>query len=125
MGELLRGLHRIVSGVRLLQAVIYHLGPGILDRYTLECACLIAALCLGPATIDLLRGRRFDALLWVGVAGLLSAAFWLEMTNRGNNIGYCALAAVTIALLLLLRSLRQMFFSGAKAEKTPAPGRSA
>jgi hypothetical protein len=125
MGELLRVLHPIISRIRHLQAVIYHLGPGLLNRYTIECAWLIAALCLGAAAIDMLRGRRFDALLWLCMAALLSTAFWLEITNRASNIGYYALAAVTIALLLLLRSLRQLFLSGAKVEEYPAPGRSA
>ena len=125
MEALLNALHPIISRVRHLQAVIYHLGPGILNRYTIECAWLIAVLCLGAAGIDLLRGRRFDALLWACMAGLLSTAFWLQIRNPASNSGYYALAAVTIALLLLLRSLRQLFLSGTKVEEYPAPGRSA
>jgi hypothetical protein len=125
MESLLHMLHPAIALVRRLQAAIFHLGPGILTRYTIECAWLIAALCLGAAGIDLLRGRRFDALLWACMAGLLSTAFWLQIRNPASNSGYFALAAVTVALLLLLRSLRQMFLSGAKAEESPAPGRSA
>jgi len=125
METLLNALHPIISRVRHLQAVIYHLGPGILNRYTIESAWLIAALCLGAAVVDLLRGRSFDALLWVCMGGLLSTAFWLEITNRASNSGYYALAAVTIALLLLLRSLRQLFVKGARVEDSPASGRPA
>jgi hypothetical protein len=125
MEELLGALHPIISRIRHLQAVIYHLGPGILNRYTIECAWLICLLCLGAAGIDVLRGRRFDALLWVCMAGLLSTAFWLQIRNPASNSGYFALAAVTIGLLLLLRSLRQLFLNGAKVEESPAPGQSA
>jgi len=114
MEELLKALHPIISRIRHLQALISHLGPGILNRYTVECAWLIAALCLGAAGIDLLRGRRLDSLLWVGMAGLLSTAFWLQIANGSANSEYCALAAAAIGLLLLLRSLQQLLLSRAK-----------
>jgi hypothetical protein len=98
-----------------LQRDIYRLGPGILTRYTVECAWLICLLCLGAGGIDLLRRRRFDALLWLCMAGLLATAFWLQIKVPAPDSGYFALAAVAIGLLLLLRSLRQRFMGSAKS----------
>jgi hypothetical protein len=109
MHTLLEILHPLTASIRLLERTIYHVGPGALARHTMVCAWLVSLLCLCGGGYDLARGRRFDALLWVGMAGILFTAFWLESTLSGGRSVYFAMAAVAIAVWLLGRALFLQF----------------
>jgi hypothetical protein len=115
MHLLLRIVHHLLVAIHDFQAGIYqglyHYGPGVLSRHTMPCAWLICLLCLFAAGYDLIGKRRFDALLWAGMAGLLFTALSLEADISSlQTSGDFALAVVAVALLLLTRGLYQRFW---------------
>jgi hypothetical protein len=105
-------LHPITAAIRMAPGWIFHYGPGVLGKYTAACAGLIGLLCLCGSGYDLVRGRRLDAVLWVGMAGLLLIGFRMEMTLAGERSERFALGAGAIALWLLGRAVFQWFGQG-------------
>ncbi len=105
-----RILHLVIAVLRLIYRTIYHYGPAVLAKYTMPCTWLIAAMCLGAGIYDLLRGRRFDAVLWGITAGLVYTAFRTETGLSDPRMTVVlATGAAAAGILLLARSLVEWF----------------
>jgi hypothetical protein len=105
MHTILAMLHPLTAALRLLRGALLHYGPGVLGKYTMPCAWIISVFCLCAGGYDLVRGRRFDALLWVGMVALLFPAFWMETTLSMHLSRLLALAALAVGVVLLGRTL--------------------
>jgi hypothetical protein len=114
MHDILRILHPFLAAFRMLRDFVwdtlYRLGPGMLAQHTMACGWLVCLLCLSAGCFDLVRRRRFEALLWAAMAGLLFTAFRYESTLSGFKVAPdFAIAAMAVGLLLLVSILRQAF----------------
>jgi len=107
----------LLAVARLIHKAIRRFGPArgfaILARYTMPCAWLICAMCVGAGVYDLMRGRRLDALLWLVMMMLSYTAFWMKigpLAGTQLSAGF-AVAAVVVDLWVLSRSVRERFWS--------------
>ena len=116
MHTILALLHPLTGALRQLHGAVLHYGPGVLGKYTMPCAWIISGFCLCAGGYDLVRGRRLDALLWVGVVALLFPAFWMATTLAMHMSRLLAIGALTVGLVLLGRTLMDAGNSRAEPE---------